>query len=87
MEMENSKVSTQFFLIYRQSGDVLFCFYARRFRGYTATLALLCERTFPWLIFFSVLDALCSSTIVPHKNQECQEFTRGLIAISYSNHK
>ena len=37
MEMEKSKVSIQFLLIFRQSGDVLFFLYARRLRGYTAT--------------------------------------------------
>ena len=37
MEMEKSKVLIQFFLIFRQSGDVLFFLYARRLRGYTAT--------------------------------------------------
>ena len=35
-----SKVSIQFLLIFRQSGDVLFFPYARRFRGYAATLPL-----------------------------------------------
>ena len=35
--MEKSKVSIQFLLTFRQSGDVLFFLYARRFRGYTAT--------------------------------------------------
>ena len=38
MEMEKSKVSIQFLLTFRQSGDVLFFLYARRLRGYTATL-------------------------------------------------
>ena len=37
MEMEKSKVSIQFLLIFRQSGDVLFFLYARRLRGYTVT--------------------------------------------------
>ena len=37
MEIEKSKVLTQFLLIFRQSGDVLFFLYARRLRGYTAT--------------------------------------------------
>ena len=32
-----SKVSIQFLLFFRQSGDVLFFLYARRLRGYTAT--------------------------------------------------
>ena len=40
MEMEKSKVLIQFLLIFRQSGDVLFFFYARRLRGYTATRIL-----------------------------------------------
>ena len=39
MEMEKSKVLIQFLLIFRQSGDVLFFVYARRLRGYTATLS------------------------------------------------
>ena len=38
MEMEKSKVLLQFLLIFRQFGDVLFVLYARRLRGYTATL-------------------------------------------------
>ena len=38
MEMEKSKVLIQFLLIFRQSGDVLFFLYARRLRGYTATV-------------------------------------------------
>ena len=38
--MEKSKVSIQFLLTFRQSGDVLFSLYARRLRGYTATLPL-----------------------------------------------
>ena len=37
MEIEKSKVSIQFLLVLRQSGDVLFFLYARRLRGYTAT--------------------------------------------------
>ena len=37
MEMEKSKVSIQFLLIFRQSWDVLFFLYARRLRRYTAT--------------------------------------------------
>ena len=40
MEMEKSKVLIQFLLIFRQSGDVLFFLYARRLRGYTATVGL-----------------------------------------------
>ena len=40
MEMEKSKVLIQFLLIFRQSGDALFFLYARRLRGYTATVAL-----------------------------------------------
>ena len=40
MEMEKSKVSIQFLLIFRQSGDFLSFLYARRLRGYTATLPL-----------------------------------------------
>ena len=52
MEMEKSKVLIQFLLIFRQSGDVLFFLYARRLRGYTATLPLFvkglshCETSF-----------------------------------------
>ena len=41
MEMEKSKVLIQFPLIFRRSGDVLFFLYARRLRGYTATLLIL----------------------------------------------
>ena len=37
MEIEKSKVSIQFLLIFRQSGDVLLFLFARRLRGYTAT--------------------------------------------------
>ena len=37
MEMEKCKVSIQFLLTFRQSGDVLFFLYARRLRGCTAT--------------------------------------------------
>ena len=40
MVMEKSKVSIQFQLTLRQSGDVLFFLYARRLRGYTATKSL-----------------------------------------------
>ena len=40
MEMEKSKVLMQFLVIFRQFGDVLFFLYARRLRGYTATLPL-----------------------------------------------
>ena len=38
MEIEKSKVLIQFFLIFRQSGDLLFFLHTRRFRGYTATV-------------------------------------------------
>ena len=38
----NSKVLIPFLLIFRQSGDVLFLLYARRLRGYTATV--ICPR-------------------------------------------
>ena len=41
MEMEKSKVSIQFLLTFRQSGDVLFFLYARRLRGYTATSSVM----------------------------------------------
>ena len=64
MEIEKFKVLIQCLLIFRRSGDALFFVYARGFRGYTATLPLFCERTFPWSIFFSVFDTLCSSMIV-----------------------
>ena len=37
MEIEKPKVLIQFFLTFRQSGDVLCFLYARRPRGYTAT--------------------------------------------------
>ena len=52
MEIEKSKVSIQFVLIFRQSGDVLFFLYARRFRGYTATGTLCMPSQFIllWLI-------------------------------------
>ena len=39
--MEKSKVLIKVLLIFRQSGDVLFFLYARRLRGYTATIASL----------------------------------------------
>ena len=39
MEIEKSKVLIQFLLIFRQSADVLFFPYARRLRGYTATIS------------------------------------------------
>ena len=55
MEIEKSKVSIQFLLFLRQSGDVLFFLYARRLRRYTATIL------FPvlvvdvrWSLFFAV---------------------------------
>ena len=38
--MEKSKVLIQFLAIFRQFGDVLSFLYARRLRGYTATLPL-----------------------------------------------
>ena len=38
MEMEKSNVLIQFLVIFRQFGDVLSFLYARRLRGYTATL-------------------------------------------------
>ena len=41
MEIEKSKVLIQFLPIFRQSVDVLFFLYARRLRGYTATLDIL----------------------------------------------
>ena len=74
MEMEKSKVFIKFLVNFRQSGDVLFL-YARRLRGYTATIPFF-ERTFPWSIFFPLFDALCSSMIVPDRNHNCPEFTR-----------
>ena len=39
--MEKSKILIQFFVIFRQFGDVLSFLYARRLRGYTATAVLL----------------------------------------------
>ena len=36
--MEKSKVLIQFLVIFRQFGDVLSFLYARRLRGYTATV-------------------------------------------------
>ena len=38
--MEKSKLLIQFLVIFRQFGDVLSFLYARRLRGYTATLPL-----------------------------------------------
>ena len=46
MEIEKSKVLIQFILIFRHSGDVLFFLYARRLRGYTATVAFFILNTF-----------------------------------------
>ena len=86
-EIEKSKTSVQFSLIFWQSGDVLFLLYACRLRGYTATLALFYERTFPWSVSFSAFDALCSSMIVPHWNHSCRKFTKWPIAGDKSNHK
>ena len=40
MEMEKSKVLIQFLSIFKQSGKVLFSQYARRLRGYTATVGI-----------------------------------------------
>ena len=40
MEIEKSKVLIKFLLNFRQSGDVLFFLYARRLRGYTATVVM-----------------------------------------------
>ena len=38
MEMEKSKVLIEFLVIFRQFGDVLSFLYARRLRGFTATI-------------------------------------------------
>ena len=38
MEMETSKVLIQFLVIFKQIGDVLSFLYARKLRGYTATI-------------------------------------------------
>ena len=46
MEMEKSKVLIQFLVVFRQFGDVLFFLYARRLRGYTATVAVMQARIF-----------------------------------------
>ena len=40
MEMEKSKVLIQFLVIFRQFGDVLSFLYARKLRGYTATVSV-----------------------------------------------
>ena len=53
MEIEKSKVLIQFLLIFRQSGDVLFFLYARRLRGYTATIVL---NFFSGVVFFLLLQ-------------------------------
>ena len=55
MEMEKSKVSIHFLLIFRRFGDVLFFLYARRLCGYIAP-----ERTVrnTLLVFFSANDNL-----------------------------
>ena len=59
MEIEKSKVLIQFLLIFRQSGDVFFFPYARRPRGYTATLPLFVkghshgQSSFPFSIPFA----------------------------------
>ena len=47
MEIEKSKVLIQFLLIFRQSGDVFFFLYARRLRGYTATITYKILQNFP----------------------------------------
>ena len=59
MEIEKSKLLIQFLLIFRQSGDVLFFLYARRLRGYSATLPLFVkghyhgQSSFPFSISFA----------------------------------
>ena len=60
IEIENSKVSIQFLLIFRQSGDVLFFLYARRLRGYTATHTV-AEIGAHWLFFSLNKEFLQSS--------------------------
>ena len=40
MKIEKSKVLIQFLVFFRQFGDVLSFLYARKLRGYTATLPL-----------------------------------------------
>ena len=76
MEMEKSQVLIQFLVIFRKSGDVLSLLYARRLRGYTATLLLFVKGHSLGQSFFSVFDALCLSLIVPDRNHNCPEFTR-----------
>ena len=55
MEMEYSKVSIQFLLVFRQSGDVLFFLYAGRLRGYTATPSESKSREFDFETYFEKL--------------------------------
>ena len=50
--MEKSKVSIQFLLTFRQFGDVLFFLYARRLRGYTATLIVVISRALRQLSYY-----------------------------------
>ena len=52
MEMEKSKVLIQFLVFFRQFGDVFSSLYARRLRGYTATLTKI------FCFFFSILTEI-----------------------------
>ena len=73
MEMEKSKVSIQFLLIFRQSGDVLFL-YARRLGRYTAT------ETFAGHFCFFFLAALPVSKgifLVSDENQMFKSLRKG----------
>ena len=63
MEMDKSKVSVQFLLIFRQSGDVLFFLCTRRLRGYTATMPFK-----KMAVFFYHINILSSSVVVFFSN-------------------
>ena len=61
IEIEKCKVSLQFLLVFRKPGDVLFFPYARRFRGYTATVS-----------FYPVPNTLTKVTICNHLRPHMQ---------------
>ena len=74
MEIEKSKVLIYFLLNLRQSGDVLFLLYARRLRGYTATV-LNARKTRKYdekRVFFSGEESFHLFKSLPYENEKAQ---------------
>ena len=88
MEIEKSKVSIEFLLFFRQSGDALFFIYARRLRGHTATNGFFSEFVRIWSNESSccAIFAFPATGKINVKNQNFEN-VEWVISLPYMKHR